>query len=62
MCNGTSGKRIIIPCILKLSAMIIKGILTEVSSIISSFDINISYAQIETDRSGCYLQFCNRHK
>ncbi|KQC08851.1 MAG: GTP pyrophosphokinase [Smithella sp. SDB] len=27
----------------------IKGILTEVSSIISSFDINISYAQVETD-------------
>ncbi|HEX7415567.1 MAG TPA: ACT domain-containing protein, partial [Smithellaceae bacterium] len=25
-----------------------KGVLTEVSSIISSFDINISYAQIET--------------
>lgn len=27
----------------------IKGILTEVSSIISSFDVNISYAQIDTD-------------
>jgi len=27
----------------------IKGILTEVSSIISSFDVNISYAQIETE-------------
>ena len=26
----------------------LKGILTEVSSIISSFDINISYAQVET--------------
>ena len=26
----------------------LKGILTEVSSVISSFDINISYAQIET--------------
>ena len=26
----------------------IKGILTEVSSIISSFDVNISYAEIET--------------
>jgi GTP pyrophosphokinase len=25
-----------------------KGVLTEVSSIISSFDINISYAQVET--------------
>ena len=27
----------------------IKGILTEVSSIISSFDVNISYAQVETE-------------
>lgn len=27
----------------------IKGILTEISSIISSFDVNISYAQIETE-------------
>jgi (p)ppGpp synthase/HD superfamily hydrolase len=26
----------------------IKGILTEVSSVISSFDVNISYAQVET--------------
>jgi len=26
----------------------IKGILTEVSSIISSFDVNISFAQVET--------------
>ena len=25
-----------------------KGVLTEVSSVISSFDVNISYAQVET--------------
>ena len=34
----------------------IKGILTEVSSIISSFDVNISYAQVETVNS---IATCN---
>jgi GTP diphosphokinase / guanosine-3',5'-bis(diphosphate) 3'-diphosphatase len=34
----------------------IKGILTEVSSIISSFDVNISYAQVETINS---IATCN---
>ena len=36
------------PVHIKIICDDIKGVLTEVSSIISSFDINISYAQIET--------------
>jgi GTP pyrophosphokinase len=36
------------PVHIKVICEDIKGILTEVSSIISSFDVNISYAQVET--------------
>ena len=48
MCNGTSGKKHTYPVHIKVVCDDIKGILTEVSSVISSFDINISYAQVET--------------
>ncbi len=48
MWNGMSRKKHAYPVHIKVVCNDRKGVLTEVSSIISSFDINISYAQVET--------------